>query len=107
MVEKYFLIYKDNIIIGSSRARLINDEIECREVSKEEFETYEEERQAQFERVKNLQNQIQELKQQLQKYKEDVEQVELFDMEREDYEEKKSRCVEIIERLREFENQLK
>lgn len=48
-----------------------------------------------------------ELKQKLQKFKEDVEQVELFGMERADYEEKKAQCVQIIEELRALENQLK
>lgn len=44
-----------------------------------------------------------ELKQKIEKYKEDVEQVELFGMERVDYEEKKKTCAEIIVRLRELE----
>ena len=39
----------------------------------------------------------------LQKYKEDVEQVELFGMERADYEEKKRLCAEMIIELRELE----
>ena len=43
------------------------------------------------------------LKEQLQKYKEDVEQVELFGMERSDYEEKKQTCANIILQLRELE----
>lgn len=50
---------------------------------------------------------IQKLKQQLNKYKEDVEQVELFGMERADYEEKKAQCVSIIQQLRELEAQIK
>lgn len=106
-MEHYYLNYKDNICIGSSRARLINDEIECREVTKEEYDAFEQEKQAQFDRVTNLQNQIQELKQQLQKYKEDVEQVELFSMERDDYEDKKELCKNIILELRELEKELR
>ena len=47
------------------------------------------------------------LKQELEKIKEDVEQVELFGMERSDYTQKKTRCVEIIERLRVLEQRLK
>lgn len=43
------------------------------------------------------------LKQELAKWKEDVEQVELFGMMRTDYEQKKSRCAEIIIQLRELE----
>lgn len=46
------------------------------------------------------------LKDELEKYKEDVEQVELFGMSRDDYELKKSRCREIILELRLLENQL-
>lgn len=54
-----------------------------------------------------IQNKIRNLKQELEKCKEDVEQVELFGMERTDYEEKKARCVEIILELRELEKELK
>ena len=50
---------------------------------------------------------INELKHQLQKYKEDVEQVDLFGMEREDYEQKKQTCKDIIENLRILEKLLK
>lgn len=46
-------------------------------------------------------------KQQLIKYKEDVEQVELFGMQREDYEQKKAQCVQIIQELRQLEAQLR
>lgn len=43
------------------------------------------------------------LKAEIEKAKEDVEQVELFGMERADYEVKKARCAEIVLRLRELE----
>lgn len=46
---------------------------------------------------------IQDLKRTLEKYKEDVEQVELFGMERADYEEKKRLCAEMIIELRKLE----
>ena len=49
----------------------------------------------------------QSLKQELQRIKEDIEQVELFGMERSDYTQKKTRCIEIIERLRVLEQRLK
>lgn len=49
---------------------------------------------------------ILDLKQEIAKIKEDVEQVELFGMERSDYQEKKARCVEIIQRLRTLEKQI-
>lgn len=47
------------------------------------------------------------LKAELNKYKEDVEQVELFDMERADYQEKKARCAEIIIELRQLESEVR
>ena len=43
------------------------------------------------------------LKQELARWKEDVEQVELFGMVRNDYEQKKNRCTEIIVQLRKLE----
>ena len=54
-----------------------------------------------------IQNKIRNLKRELQKCKEDVEQVELFSMERTDYASKKARCVEIILELRELEKEYK
>ena len=50
--------------------------------------------------------QIRELKEQLQKYKEDVEQVDLFGMQRNDYQEKKQRCAEIVLQLRQLESEV-
>lgn len=50
---------------------------------------------------------IYQLKEELKKWKEDVEQVELFGMTRTDYDEKKTRCVEIIEELRELEQEVR
>ena len=55
----------------------------------------------------NAYNRIVEIKPLLQKYKEDVEQVELFGMERTDYEEKKKACADMILELRELEKTLK
>ncbi len=49
------------------------------------------------------QERIIELKEQIAKYKEDVEQVELFGMQRDDYEQKKQMCASIILELRELE----
>lgn len=43
------------------------------------------------------------LKEQIKKFKEDVEQVELFGMERDDYAEKKQLCKDIILELRQLE----
>ena len=57
--------------------------------------------------MEQISEEICELRQEIIKAKEDVEQVELFDMERSDYAKKKERCVEIILRLRELEARLK
>jgi len=51
--------------------------------------------------------QIMQLKDQLQKYKEDVEQVDLFGMQRNDYQEKKQRCAEIVLQLRQLESEVR
>ena len=48
-------------------------------------------------------SQIEQLKEHLTKYKYDIEQVELFGMPRDDYEQKKQMCREIILQLRELE----
>ena len=50
-----------------------------------------------------IQAQIAEKKALLLKYREDVEQVDLFGMEREDYEEKKTACRTLVEELRTLE----
>lgn len=50
-----------------------------------------------------IQTQIAEKKALLLKYREDVEQVDLFGMEREDYEEKKAACRTLVEELRALE----
>ena len=57
-------------------------------------------------RKDNLILEISAKKQLLEKYKEDVEQVELFGMERKDYEEKKQYCVSLIQELRVLEKEL-
>lgn len=54
-----------------------------------------------------IEQEIATLKNEIAHIKEDVEQVELFGIERQDYERKKARCVEIILRLRELEARLK
>ena len=50
-----------------------------------------------------IQAQIAEKKALLLKYREDVEQVDLFGMERADYEEKKAACRKLVEELRALE----
>lgn len=60
------------------------------------------------ERIRKIEirSQITALKEEIAKIKEDVEQVELFGMQRDDYETKKARCVEIIEQLRVLEKEV-
>lgn len=58
-------------------------------------------------KVELARKQISEKKVLLEKYKEDVEQVELFGMERSDYEEKQKICANIIIELRELEKIVK
>lgn len=58
------------------------------------------ERIIQLQETKKL---IQEKKKLLEKYKYDIQQVDLFGMERTDYEEKKSLCVQLVLELRELE----
>lgn len=53
-----------------------------------------------------IQAQIAEKKALLLKYREDVEQVDLFGMKREDYEEKKAACRTLVEELRVLEKNL-
>ena len=80
------------------------------EITEEEFKaltkppvfTLTEEQQTKIEKRKL----IKEKKALLNKYREDVEQVDLFGMERADYEEKKIACRTLVEELRVLERQL-
>ena len=53
--------------------------------------------------VLTVEDKIIQKKQLLNKYKEDVEQVELFGMERNDYYEKKDKCRQLVLELRQLE----
>lgn len=53
-----------------------------------------------------LETQINAKKKLLNKYREDVEQVDLFGMSREDYESKKVLCIQLVTELRVLEKQL-
>lgn len=59
------------------------------------------------EEKKDIYFRIQKLKLDIKPYKEDVEQVVLFGMERTDFEQKKEYCKNIILELRSLEKQLK
>ena len=60
-------------------------------------------RQEEFEKKQKMRKQIAKIKKRLEKYKEDVEQVELFGMERMDYEDKKKQCSYLIIQLRKLQ----
>lgn len=53
----------------------------------------------------NLLREIMEAKELLNKYREDVEQVDLFGMERADYNEKKNACIDLVQKLRQLEKE--
>ena len=79
------------------------------QITKEEFEelTKPKEPTAEQKAKIELAKTIREKKALLNKYREDVEQVDLFGMEREDYEEKKILCKQLVYELREMEALLK
>lgn len=77
-------------------------EEEFNELSNKRYEPTEEQK-AKIELAKT----IREKKALLNKYREDVEQVDLFGMERADYEEKKELCKQLVLELREMEALLK
>lgn len=78
-------------------------EEEFNELSKPKIPELTEEQKAKVE----LEKTIREKKALLNKYREDVEQVDLFGMERADYEEKKILCKQLVYELREMEALLK
>ena len=89
----------EEVVVGVSK--YINGELV--NPSAEELETLEQQKEAK-EKTFRL---IQQKKALLNKYREDVEQVDLFGMVRDDYEEKKELCKQLVYELRELEkNQL-
>lgn len=85
----------EEVVVGVSK--YINGELVNPSV--EELKALEQQREAK-EKTFRL---IQQKKVLLNKYREDVEQVDLFGMEREDYEEKKELCKQLVYELRELE----
>ena len=75
------------------------------EISEEEYKTLTKPKQPTAEQIalQEKQKLIAEKKALLNKYREDIEQVDLFDMERSDYEEKKAMCRQLVLELRELE----
>lgn len=78
-------------------------EEEFNKLTKSKIPELTEEQKAKIELAKT----IREKKALLNKYREDVEQVDLFGMERADYEEKKILCKQLVYELRELEASLK
>ena len=85
----------EEVVVGVSK--YINGELV--NPSAEELETLEQQKEAK-EKTFRL---IQQKKALLNKYREDVEQVDLFGMVRDDYEEKKELCKQLVYELRELE----
>ena len=104
--KRYF--YKKGNSYLNLKSRITEEGYE--EITEEEFKaltkppvfTLTEEQKAKIEKRKL----IKEKKALLNKYREDVEQVDLFGMERADYEEKKIACRTLVEELRVLERQL-
>lgn len=57
--------------------------------------------------MENIENEIIQLRHLIDKYKEDVEQVVLFSMNRADFEDKQQKCRDLILELRELEEKVK
>ena len=83
------------------------EETRYREFQVCELEAVENPNKEKIIQLQNTKKLIQEKKKLLEKYKYDIQQVDLFGMERTDYEEKKSLCVQLVLELRELENSLK
>lgn len=83
------------------------EETRYREYQVCELEAVENPNKEKIIQIQEIKKQIQEKKKLLEKYKFDIQQVDLFGMERTDYEEKKSLCVQLVLELRELENSLK
>ena len=102
---RYYYKNKDNTGFLNLKSPLVDENYI--QITKEEFEeltkpkVYEptEEQKAKIELAKT----IREKKALLNKYREDVEQVDLFGMVRDDYAEKKELCKQLVYELRELE----
>lgn len=91
--------YKDN---KGNKYSYKSEHTDLTPITEEEFNTRPFIPQEYLERQER-QRIIAEKKQLLMKYREDVEQVDLFGMERDDYEEKKLACKNLVLELRELE----
>lgn len=104
-MERFYYKSKDNTGFLNLKSPLVDDnyiqitEEEFNELSTPKVYVPTEEEKAKMELAKT----IREKKALLNKYREDVEQVDLFGMEREDYAEKKELCKQLVYELRELE----
>ena len=103
---RFYYKKKDGTGFASLKSPITDDENyiqiteeEFNELSKPKIHEPTEEQKAKMELAKT----IQEKKALLNKYREDVEQVDLFGMVRDDYEEKKELCKQLVYELRELE----
>lgn len=107
---RYYYKSKDNTGFLNLKSPLIDDEENYIQITEEEFNELTKpkvygltaEQKAKAELVKT----IREKKALLNKYREDVEQVDLFGMVRDDYAEKKELCKQLVYELRELEKSL-
>lgn len=102
-MERFYYKNKDNTGFLNLKSALIDENYI--QITKEEFEelTKPKEPTAEQKAAQAKQKLIAEKKALLNKYREDVEQVDLFGMEREDYAEKKLACKTLVEELRVLE----
>lgn len=104
-MERFYYKNKDNTGFLNLKSALIDENYI--QITKEEFEELTKPKEyVPTEEQKALQAKqklIAEKKALLNKYREDVEQVDLFGMERADYEEKKLACKTLVEELRVLE----
>ena len=106
---RYYYKNKNNTGFLNLKSQIVDEnyiqitEEEFNELTKPKVYEPTEEQKAKIELAKT----IREKKALLNKYREDVEQVDLFGMERADYEEKKELCKQLVYELRELEASFK
>lgn len=106
-MQRYYYKNKDNTGFANLKSPLVDEnyiqitEEEFNELTKPKEPTAEQKAKIELEKT------IREKKALLNKYREDVEQVDLFGMERADYAEKKELCKQLVYELRELEASFK
>lgn len=106
-MERFYYKSKDGTGFLNLKSPLIDEKYI--QITKEEFEelTKPKEPTAEEKAAQEKLKVIAEKKVLLNKYREDVEQVSLFGMKRDDYEEKKLLCKTLVEELRVLEREVK